>query len=253
MILVAGDPGNPETAQAIKLSDFNNSSSAEQSLRPISDALPSVVASSDIMGPGSLPPLQYLHEATLRNLQMRDPQDNVRQFLDFQHQCVATAPSESVPPTPPFEILSAQRPPHEGLRALPKLSIPSQTNRNAPKPASAHPLSALPLSALTYAPEPQSAVESSLDDQPPTALYRFASPFSEMDVPLTAVPPRPCRPRLLPVRPARHGLPPAARPGAAIPVRVPGFGAPPLLPAPAGSRREHGHSHRASPVPVNEA
>jgi len=170
-IMIAGDPGNPETAEAIKPED--------DMFRPVSDAIPSVVASSDVMGPGGIPPLQYLQEAALRNIQARDPQDNVRQFLDFQHQRLIN--SNEVPPTPPFEILPNARAPHEGLRSLPKLSIPSQQSHRGVLPAhvsmSAHPLTSR---------SPESA--SPEDQQPATAVYRFGTPFSEMDVPVTAVP-----------------------------------------------------------------
>ncbi|KAH8890939.1 hypothetical protein GQ53DRAFT_747184, partial [Thozetella sp. PMI_491] len=176
-IMVAGDPGNPGTADAIKTDD--------DFFRPVSDAIPSVVASSDVMGPDNLPPLQYLQEALLAGVQSRDPQDNVRQFLQFQHQHLAT--SSEVPPTPPFEIFPASShapappapaAPHQGLRGLPKLAIPT----NAPaisqrQPASAHPI-----------PYRETADASPAQDEvTPTAPYRFGTPFSDMDVPVTNV------------------------------------------------------------------
>lgn len=168
VIMVAGDPGNPETADAIR--------PTEEFFRPVSDAMPSVVASSDVMGPGSFPNLQHLAEATLRNVQARDPQDNVRQFLDFQRQ--HNPGSSEVPPTPPFEILPSQKPPHHGLQSLPKLTIPNQAPPvPRPQPSSAHPTSAVHGTA---------AAEE--EEVTPTALYRFGTPFSDMDVPLTAIP-----------------------------------------------------------------
>lgn len=60
--VVIGDTSHPETAKAL---DPNQ-------LRPVSDAVPSVVASSDVLGPG-VPPFQYLQEANLRDVQQRDP------------------------------------------------------------------------------------------------------------------------------------------------------------------------------------
>ncbi|KAK3383359.1 hypothetical protein B0T24DRAFT_45787 [Lasiosphaeria ovina] len=202
LIMVAGDPGNPETAEAINTTD--------DFFRPVSDAIPSVVASSDVMGPGSLPPLQYLQEATLRSIQSRDPQDNVRQFLNFQHQDCNSA---DVPPTPPFEIFphgpqnvgAAQEQhaagPQARLRALPKLAIPSQapalgtqeSNLPSAQPRSAHPMSAQPMSAHPYSARPGSALIPSFremspttsEEATPTAPYRFGTPFSEMDVPVT--------------------------------------------------------------------
>ncbi|KAK0731501.1 hypothetical protein B0H67DRAFT_549256 [Lasiosphaeris hirsuta] len=202
MIMVAGDPGNPETATAIRPND--------DMFRPVSDAIPSVVASSDVMGPGSMAPLQYLAEATLQSIQARDPQDNVRQFLNFQRQHLNV--SSEVPPTPPFEVFprDAQKTSSTGLRGLPKLSIPShqmvppqaaapvqQVCWEEPRsahPASAHLLSALPMSAYPLSARPNSTQPipsfremspTSSEEATPTALYRFGTPFSEMDVPVT--------------------------------------------------------------------
>ncbi|KAI5861772.1 hypothetical protein GGS23DRAFT_598178 [Durotheca rogersii] len=207
IIMVAGDPGNPATAPAI------NRPSSTEALRPLSDAVPSVVASSDVLGPG-MSPFQYLQEAALRNVQTRDPLDNVRQFLDFQQP----DGDAEVPPTPPFEILSppssaaatpAPRTPHEGLRALPKLAIPgkqqppapqapaypqhyyqqpqrySQPARPSPPPRSA---SATPTpAAVSHYPQRMERAEA-LSPDLSNAPYRFGTPFSDMDVPLTAVP-----------------------------------------------------------------
>ena len=176
IIMVAGDPGNPQTADAML---------PDEPFRPMSDAVPSVVASSDIMGPGSLPPLQYLQEAALRNLQARDPQENVRAFLDFQRPHINA--SSEVPPTPPFEIFPQGHPqtPHAGLRSLPRLAIPAQpaaASRREPQSAQAR--SARPISQVI--PSFRELSPSSDEGTPtPTAPYRFGTPFSEMDVPIT--------------------------------------------------------------------
>ncbi|KAI1173848.1 hypothetical protein F4777DRAFT_419004 [Nemania sp. FL0916] len=176
IILVAGDPGNPQTAPAL------NRPSSTEALRPMSDAVPSVVASSDVLGPG-MPPFQYLQEAALRNLQTRDPQDNVRQFLDFQHQHKGANTSE-VPPTPPFE-LHPGRTPHGGLRALPKLSIPGQQQSVQKQPHQSRP-SNLQNEFIPYSMDKAEALSPDLAT--PVAPYRFGTPFSDMDVPVTAVP-----------------------------------------------------------------
>ncbi|KAI1493172.1 hypothetical protein F5X96DRAFT_268712 [Biscogniauxia mediterranea] len=176
IIMVAGDPGNPETAQAI------NRPSSTEVLRPVSDAVPSVIASSDVLGPG-VPPLQYLQEAALRNLQTRDPQDNVRQFLDFQHTQTG---SNEVPPTPPFEIYPSSRTPHEGLRALPKLSIPGHQQAQVQKQSQQARQANSQTPFVPYRMERAEALSPDL--QTPVAPYRFGTPFSDMDVPLTAVP-----------------------------------------------------------------
>lgn len=185
-VLIYGDAGNPETAKAID---------PDEELRPFSDAGASLVASSDILGPGSLPPLQYLKEATLRSLQARDPQDNVRQFLNFQHQQTKADAANEVPPTPPFEVTPAAQP-HQGLRRLPRLSIP--LNVQAQRAAASR-------ASVSQQPEPQQAQKQqspeefvpykmdkadprSPDLETPRNPYRFGTPFSELDVPVTAVP-----------------------------------------------------------------
>lgn len=182
VIMVAGDPGNPLTAEALNRRE-------PDVFRPVSDAIPSVVASSDIMGTGGIPPLQYLQEAALRNIQAQDPQDNVRQFLSFQHQAAAaTVPASSeVPPTPPFELYPQQQPHHaqKAMRSLPRLAIPSQQIRTMNQtPASA-------VTVMQHHSRGRSSPRNSLEPSPeatPTAPYRFGTPFSDMDVPLTAIP-----------------------------------------------------------------
>jgi hypothetical protein len=176
IILVAGDPGNPETAPAL------NRPSSTEALRPMSDAVPSVVASSDVLGPG-MAPFQYLQEAALRHLQTRDPQDNVRQFLDFQLQPKGANTGE-VPPTPPFELYPG-RAPHEGLRALPKLSIPGQRQTAQRQPHQPRP-SNLQQEFVPYPMDKAEALSPELTT--PVAPYRFGTPFSDMDIPVTAVP-----------------------------------------------------------------
>ncbi|KAF6841159.1 sam and ph domain-containing protein [Colletotrichum plurivorum] len=189
-VVVTGNPGNPETARAI---DPN------QMLRPVSDAVPSVVASSDVLGPGNATPLQYLQEAALRNLTARDPQDNVRQFLDFQ-----SCESNAVPPTPPFEMgYPVMKPQPDGLRKLPKLSIPGK------QPLRPSNLRASTVPPVTQSPPQLERRQTSPGQQqqgfvpyvmdraeamspdlqsPVNNPYRFGTPFSEMDVPVTAVP-----------------------------------------------------------------
>lgn len=186
IIMLAGNLGNIVDTAALK--------PEEDDFRPISDVVPSVVASSDVMGPGNMPPLQYLQEATLRNLQARDPQDNVRAFLDFQHQ---HNDSSEVPPTPPFELnpYSTQstpapqsQTPHAGLRGLPKLSIPSQSSSPVLR---REPQSAQRSRPISQAIPSFRELSPSSDEATPTAPYRFGTPFSDMDVPvtMTAIPP----------------------------------------------------------------
>ncbi|PHH67132.1 hypothetical protein CDD80_878 [Ophiocordyceps camponoti-rufipedis] len=174
-VVIFGDAGNPETARAIDPHEHVKQ-------RPVSDTVQSVAASSDVFGPSSPPPMQYLQEAVLRGVRSRDPQDNVRQFLSFQYQQDKGADNE-VPPTPPFELGPAATYPHGGLRRLPKLCIPG----------GAPPLRRPSLAQLFPPPlEPQPGPERSASCSPEVNrrgdARRLASPFSDPDVPVTAVP-----------------------------------------------------------------
>ncbi|KUI62862.1 Protein pob1 [Cytospora mali] len=198
VIMIAGDPGNPETARAIRPDD-------DVVFRPASDAERSVIASSDILGTEGLPPLQYLQQATLRNAQAQETRDNVRQFLELQN----TTASGDMPPTPPFEMLPPRKKtPHGGLKSLSKLSIPNQVGRPVEEvpgsacPGSACPGSAYPSSAhpvnKPYQPQlpsqqrrvslPSPSPSPDSRSHTPAGVYRFGTPFSEMDVPVTTVP-----------------------------------------------------------------
>lgn len=181
-VLIAGDPGNPETAPRIDTGDF----------RPASDAVPSIAASSDVLGPGGMPPLQYLREATRQSPDKRDAQENIKQFLDFQRSQSA---SSEVPPTPPFEILPQTQAPHQGLRRLPKLSIPASNPsppamasavHAVPPPAQQPPRSQSASGFIPYTMDKASPIAQDLVS--PTEQLRRGTPFSEMDVPCTAVP-----------------------------------------------------------------
>lgn len=222
-IFMAGDPGNAQTATR----------AIENVHRPVSDAapsviVPSVVASSDVLGPSQLADFT-LQE--LQKVEKRDPQDNVRQFLSLQgmEQPYASATPIEAPPTPPMELFpprpflvipqqqqyqevsafsastsantakSFDMPtpifhapefipiPHTNLKSLPKLTIPPARSMSAQPHG--HAQSLVPgnqYSALdtTFSPC-RTAVES------PGGLYRFGTPFSEMDVPVTSVPQEP--------------------------------------------------------------
>lgn len=183
-IVIEGNPGNASTANNI-LPNVR-----PDPFRPTSEAVPSVVASSDLLGPGQLPEFA-LHEDVLQRVEHRDPQENVKQFLNFQH--ISESPVES-PPTPPLEMFPAehhemfpaqhqqafpslhpprQTPgPHGNLKSLPKLSIPRSASANPHLSTQNH-------TAFTPA---RSATAS------PGNVYRLGTPASEMDVPVTALP-----------------------------------------------------------------
>ncbi|PSN60570.1 SAM and PH domain-containing protein [Corynespora cassiicola Philippines] len=220
-IFIAGDPGNAQTAGR----------AVENVYRPTSDAIPSVVASSDLLGPGQLPDFN-LQEDMLQKLELRDPQDNVRQFLTLQgvEQPYATATPIEAPPTPPVDMFPSRpqvvqpyrqqlpyqlqpsafststsshssatydsslptpalHPPEftpaplSNLKSLPKLSIPPPRSMSA-QPQHRGSRSAAPTS-------PQVAPDTAFSPcrtASPGGVYRFGTPFSEMDAPVTAVP-----------------------------------------------------------------
>lgn len=174
-------------------------SPSEVAVRPTSEVVPSVVASSDILGPGQRPPLR-LDEQVLRVVQSRDPQENVRQFLNFQHM---DKPALEEPTTPPYEMfppLSPRR--NDNLSKLPRLTIPT-----APAPDAFSPnrttirQQATPITAM-HMPE-RSA---------PHDIYRLGSPASEMDVPVTAIPLGPV------ARDESQSVPPDMRFGGGVPI-----------------------------------
>ena len=193
--------------------------SSEVNFRPTSEAassvLPSVVASSDLLGPG-VPSLR-LDEDVLRIVPPRDPQDNVRQFINFQHldsPQIDSSPINYEVSSPPLSPRGTTQAPHTKLASLPfKLTIPTE-------PSAAHgPLLAdgdrtvvrqtrTPVTAMQGW-EGQSQNFSSYED--PTAyshgrdIYRLGSPASAMDVPLTAIPSGPI------ARDASQSVPPDMR------------------------------------------
>jgi len=150
-------------------------------IRPTSEVVPSVVASSDVLGQSQLPTFSLTSES-LREVQPRDRQENVRQFLNFQHMAT------EVPEQSTNQSMNLS----ENLRHLPKLTIPAEIPALAPfTPRSATPArrTRTPTSALRH----QTKVE--LQNYPyhyggvasPVDLYRVNTPFSATDIPVTAM------------------------------------------------------------------
>ncbi|GAB1202161.1 hypothetical protein APSETT445_000772 [Aspergillus pseudonomiae] len=118
-IVLMGDPGNPATAPNLIKT-------------PGSEITPSLVASSDVMGPFDKSGFP-LSKEKLREVQPRDPQENVRNFLSFQK--LNKLQPVNQPGTPPKEVLPSPEsespasvkgnPLTENLRNLPKLQIPA--------------------------------------------------------------------------------------------------------------------------------
>ncbi|KAH3332033.1 hypothetical protein KXV52_002631, partial [Aspergillus fumigatus] len=87
-VTITGDPGNAATAQTLAKT-------------PKSDVTPSLIASSDVLGPHQAPDLQ-LSKEKLSDVQPRDPQENVRNFLNFQR--LSRLQPVNDPATPPREF-----------------------------------------------------------------------------------------------------------------------------------------------------
>ena len=189
-----------EEARAAQVMPNTPMTTTTTATRP-SDVEPSVVASSDVLGPNLDPPAETIEDVTPENLSKlgdkhsHDPQESVRAFLGFQH--VAGVSS------------SSQQPLAEKLRNMPKLTIPvsrgssvahvspaSHTFRT-PKTVVTPSLrrSKTPVSAIrhpSYVPQSAPGHDSmSFGLYSPADVYRLASPFSELDVPYTAFPQEP--------------------------------------------------------------
>ncbi|GAM89191.1 hypothetical protein ANO11243_072280 [Dothideomycetidae sp. 11243] len=161
-----------------------------------SEGIPSFIASSDVLAPGQLPAFA-IHEAMLQRLDTRDPQENVKQFLHFQH---VTNPVEAIPPTrheafeekkletfpasfhqpacAPLKKPTTTPAPHEHLRHLPRLQIP-RAETASPRLTQRAKSLRTPVSTLSI---------DRHDVFSPISPLRRGTPASEMDIPVTLPP-----------------------------------------------------------------
>lgn len=210
-IMITGNPGNASTAENL----LSNVHRDQSEYRPMSEMAPSVVASSDLLGPGQLPGFA-LHEGMLQQLEQRDPQENVKHFLNFQH--VSPEHDEEEPSTPPLDMFPEEhyqtyggKAPHELAKfierpgSVPVLGRPSITPTPQslprlliPRSASANPHSGSSCRFMTPIDSTMSPCYTGATSPNPylTPVYPKtgmnqsgrARPGSEMDVPVTAVP-----------------------------------------------------------------
>ena len=178
--IITGSPGNPDTAKNL--------------LRPTSEAQPSVVASSDVFGPTTGP---RLSEAALSEVQKLDPKETIRNFLNHQHIDGHHKPAvpelnTDLPPAQPFADLS---PPTAqpnnmaaNLRNLPKLTIPTSPNTEDMTTAVTTNHYVTPTRASQNFGSPTAVQQYGPFTQRNMDVYRQGTPFSEMDVPVTAIP-----------------------------------------------------------------
>lgn len=199
--------------------------------RPTSDAEPSVVASSDLLGPGFLPEFDITAEK-LNELAPRDPQENVRQFLSFQHLHSASPVNG---PSPPPASSASYKPVAlaDHLRHLPKLTIPIDApeqlgpytpidSHTAPTPSTVRRRTKTPISAIRHTSQSQMQA-AQLQSDPyhyggvasPADLYRTDTPFSATDIPVTSFAIDPV------ARDASQSVPAEMRYGAASPLADP--------------------------------
>ncbi|OJJ06335.1 hypothetical protein ASPVEDRAFT_32640 [Aspergillus versicolor CBS 583.65] len=181
--MVAGNPGNPETAQNL--------------LRPTSDAQPSVAASSDVFGAMQTP---RLCAEALNGVTRVDPQESIRHFLSYQgvdppsgsdsdesspHSEPLYSPPPKTPKTAPA-VVSRGKTRSQNLRSLPKLTIPAEDeDSDELTTATGQPDTAMyasPTATQQYGPFSNAQYMPSID------RYRQGTPFTEADVPVTAIP-----------------------------------------------------------------
>ncbi|KIV94169.1 hypothetical protein PV10_01960 [Exophiala mesophila] len=163
-------------------------------------AAPSIVGSSDVLGPSAV----RITPEALNSLQPRDPQESVRQFLNFQH-IHHNSPSPAASTS--YVAKSAHIDVH--LRDLPKLTIPSHASLDDSS-------SRTPISALQQPTQIQAHLKAQLKADPyhyggvasPADIYRIDTPMSAVDLPLTAMMADPCQ------RDASQSVPPDMRFGA---------------------------------------
>ena len=174
-------------------------SARESELRPKSEAEPSVVASSDVLGPS---PDFAITAQRLRDLQPRDAQESVRQFLSFQHLHAASASIDPSPPPAASASFRPDSPPRsqppaalaEHLRSLPKLTIPLESQSSERPPSARTPISAVRVSNQYLG--VQNHLLAQLQKDPyhyggvasPADIYRTGTPASATDIPLTTYP-----------------------------------------------------------------
>ncbi|KAJ5337796.1 hypothetical protein N7452_004524 [Penicillium brevicompactum] len=183
-VIIMGNPGNPETGRNL--------------LRPRSETEPSVVASSDVLGPhhGSA-----LSQDAVDRIPKLPKDDNVRRFLDYQH----------------VDTMAAN------LRTLPKLTIPTSPDVDE--------LTTAVTTSKYFTPTHQNGSPTAVQQFGPFSqaheaqsfeTYRQGTPFSEMDVPITAIPSDPIP------RDVSQSVPPSMQYGTLFPPYQPAMNSAPL-------------------------
>lgn len=162
-----------------------------QSEEQKSEFMPSIIGSSDILGP--TPPVKITADR-LNEVQTRDAQDNVRQFLSFQHVHNASLHGPSPPPSTSVRSMS------DTLRDLPRLTIPEEVGSTLhPSPTRT------PFTEFACPTEQQTKLRHLLRNDPyhyggvasPADIYRVDTPMSASDIPDTMHPQDPICERII--------------------------------------------------------
>lgn len=193
-MIITGDPGNAATAR-------NLAKPSKLESKP--DVTPSIVASSDALGPvqpNDLP----LSQDKLHDVQPRDAQENVRNFLNFQRLSrLRPVNDPSTPPRETFPSPGSDSPGTlaENLRSLPRLRIPSShgtlrgsalsppslSGQRTITPSVVHRKQPFQNMTPEISAVSQDSVFSPSEYYRQDPHYEQSTPFSEMDVPLTAI------------------------------------------------------------------
>ncbi|KAJ5311724.1 hypothetical protein N7476_007584 [Penicillium atrosanguineum] len=193
-VIVAGDPGNAATAPNMVKS-------------PKSDITPSLIASSDALGPNQQPAEVPISAKALQDVRPRDAQENVRHFIKLQRLSqLQPVENPSTPPRETFPSPEADSPRKlaEKLQKLPTLQIPNEhivsarSSRFSPSlsgqrtvtPSVMRRRQPFQQPNQEQVPTPYGSLFSPSDyyRQDPSYGYTSQTPVSEVDVPLTAIP-----------------------------------------------------------------
>ena len=197
------------------------------------EAAPSVIGSSDVLGPTR----PSITPEALDEVEPRDPQEFVRQFLDFQHMHSST----SDPSPPPANSASmASR-----LRSLPSLTIP----RGAPDHSAPATTRLTPMTPWRRTGSLQSALRADPFHYggvaSPADVYRVGTPYSATDIPVTCLPEDPFN------RDVSQSVPPEMRYGSNPTATLTGETI--QRPASTSSRRHARAAFTPSIAPVSES
>ncbi|RPB12779.1 hypothetical protein P167DRAFT_553365 [Morchella conica CCBAS932] len=208
-IFIATTPSIADASALPRLSIFDGAS------RPTSMVAPSIIASSDVLGPSQRREVK-LKQNTLKDVGRMDPLENVKQFLTLQHLQHLEERRHSPPPVPTKSAEDLARAHLRGVMP-PMTSPPLSRSESAPPPTSSHssngsisipiglsnspPMASLPVRSMTPMSLRTMGMERACPPEsssPPmsmrnvgTNMMRTTTPFSEADVPIYSTTPPP--------------------------------------------------------------